>query len=192
MAQAPITMPKPEAPARPMPGTLAGPKPEPDKPDIGTPTDPKFISTVNEVLAPTVVYDANGRLVNGLQLHNFEVFDNGKPQEFKVDVAFRPIDVAVVIQADAVVEDALPRIKKMGSLLETLVAGEQGTVAVLAFDHRIRVMTDFTNDGAKIKKALDGINAGSSSARQVDAVNDAVRMLSHRGKDRRRILLLIS
>ncbi len=190
VAQTPLRMPVPEPPkpSRPQPGQLATDRGEQKEEPVG----PKITVDTRIVLVPTTVYDANGQAVSGLQLHNFEVFDNDKPQEFKLDVTFQPIDVVVCVQADAVVEDVLPKIKKIGSLLENLVAGEQGTVAVIAFDHRIRVMTDFTNDGTKIKKALEGINAGSSSARQIDAVNDAVRMLSHRGKNRRRILLLIS
>ncbi|MCZ2148811.1 MAG: VWA domain-containing protein [Bryobacterales bacterium] len=147
---------------------------------------------VNVVIAPTVVLDKDGNFVNGLTTQDFAVLDNDKPQDIKVDVTFQPIDVAVVIQADAVTEDVLPKIKKIGPLLENLVVGEQGTVAIVAFDHRIRVMQDFTSDGAKVKAALEKINPGSSTARQIDAVNDTVRMLSHRPKDRRRIILLIS
>ncbi|MBI4904957.1 MAG: VWA domain-containing protein [Acidobacteria bacterium] len=188
LGQVKIPVPEPAKQPRPQPGQLATEREQKKEEPVGT----TITVTTKIVQAPTIVYDAGGRAVNGLQLHNFEVFDNDKPQEFKLDVAFQPIDVVVAVQADAVAEDVLPKIKKIGSLLENLVAGEQGSVAVIAFDHRIRVMTDFTNDGVKIKKALEGINAGSSSARQIDAVNDAVRMLGRRGKDRRRILLLIS
>lgn len=156
------------------------------------PDGPTLRISTNVVTAPTVVLDAGGRLVNGLGLQDFVVYDNDKPQEFKLDVTFQTIDVVVVIQADAVTEDVLPRIKKVSSLFDTLVTGEQGQVAVIAFDHRIRTMTDFTSDSAQIKKALDAINPGSSSARQIDAVNAAVRMLARRPKDHRRILMLIS
>jgi VWFA-related protein len=147
---------------------------------------------VNVVIAPTIVTDDNGRIVNGLQPHDFILKDNDKLQDIKVDVSFQPIDVALVLQADAVTDEVLPKVKKIGPLLENLVIGEQGAVAVIAFDHRIRVMQDFTSDGAKIKTALEKVNAGSSSARQWDAVNDAARMLSKRDKNRRRIILLIS
>lgn len=148
--------------------------------------------TVNQVVAPTIVVDKDGNYVNGLTVQDFVVYDNEKRQDLKVDVAFQPIDLAVVIQADSVTDQMLPKIKKIAPLLENLVVGEQGMVAIIAFDHRIRELQDFTNDGVKIKKALDSINPGSSSARQIDAVNTTVRMLSHRGKDRRRCLLLIS
>ncbi len=148
--------------------------------------------TVNVVIAPTVVLDKEGNFVNGLQPHDFRLFDNDKVQDIRVDMTFQPIDVVVCIQADAVTEDVLPKIRKLGSLLEGLVVGEQGTVAIIAFDHRIRVMQDFTSDPGKIKVALEQIKPGSSQSRQIDAVNDAVRMLSKRVKDRRRVLMLIS
>lgn len=147
---------------------------------------------VNEVVAPTIVMDKRGNIINGLTLQDFIVYDNDKRQDFKLDVTFQPIDVVVVIQANGVTDEVLPRIKKMGPLLEGLVVGEQGSVAVIAFDHRIRVMQDFTADGTKIKKALESINAGSSSSRQIDALTTGVRMLSHRPKERRRVLMLIS
>ncbi|MDX1984835.1 MAG: VWA domain-containing protein [Bryobacteraceae bacterium] len=155
-------------------------------------TSTRIIEIVNVVIAPTIVTDSNGRIVNGLQPHDFILKDNDKLQDIKVDVSFQPIDVALVLQADAVTEEVLPKVKKIGPLLENLVIGEQGSVAIIAFDHRIRVMQDFTSDGTKIKTALEKINAGSSSARQWDAVNEAARMLSKRDKNRRRIILLIS
>src|SRR5262245_18952757 len=88
LAQAPVRIPKPEPPKpqRPQPGQLS----------TGTPAakeepSPSTIRVETKVvLAPTVVYDANGRMINGLQLHNFEVFDNDKPQDFKVDVSYQP------------------------------------------------------------------------------------------------------
>lgn len=156
--------------------------------------DPQTVIRVETqvVVAPTVVLDKDGNYVNGLTAQDFVVYDNDKPQEFKVDVAFQPIDVVVVVQADAVTDQVLPKVKKIAPLLENLVVGEQGQVAVIAFDHRIRVMQDFTSDSAKVTKALEAINPGSSSARQIDAVMDAVRMLGRRPKDRRRVLMLIS
>lgn len=160
--------------------------------ETGSNPELRIRELVTNVVAPVVVTDDRGNLVNGLQPHEFILRDNDKIQDVKVDVTFQPIDVVVAIQADAVVEDVLPKIKKMGSLLEALVVGEQGTVAIIAFDHRIRVMQEFTSDGAKIKAALEKINPGSSQARQWDAVNDAARMLSKRAKDRRRVILLIS
>ncbi|MBL8178052.1 MAG: VWA domain-containing protein [Bryobacterales bacterium] len=156
--------------------------------------DPNTVIRVDTqvVVAPTVVVDKDGNFVNGLTPQDFVVYDNDKPQEFKVDVAFQPIDVVLAVQADGVTDQVLPKIRKIAPLLENLVVGEQGQISVIAFDHRIRVMQDFTSDVTKVTKALEAINPGSSSARQIDAVMEGVRMLGRRSKDRRRVLLLIS
>jgi VWFA-related protein len=70
--------------------------------------------------------------------------------------------------------------------------GDQGEAAVIAFDHRLRRMQEFTNDADKINEALKKIQAGSYTSRQVDAVNDAINMLRSRPPNRRRIVLLVS
>jgi VWFA-related protein len=44
-------------------------------------TPPVIKTNVNEVLLPVVVRDAKGQTMSGLSKENFQVFDNGKPQE---------------------------------------------------------------------------------------------------------------
>ena len=149
-------------------------------------------TTVNVVLAPVTVLDKHGNLVNGLQPQDFRLLDNNKEQNIKVDVAFQPISMVIAIQANSQVEGVLPKINRIGSLIEPLVIGDQGEAAVLAFDHRFRVMQDFTSDTNKIESGVKKITAGSSSSRLIDAVIYAVRMLHSRPPNRRRILILIS
>jgi VWFA-related protein len=63
---------------------------------------------------------------------------------------------------------------------------------VVAFDSRIRTMQEFTTDPAKITTAVKAIHTGSSQSRMIDAVEEGVRMLRTRPRNRRRIILLIS
>lgn len=156
------------------------------------PPETTFRAIVNVVVAPTVVFDRDGQFVHGLRPEAFQLLDNGKPQSLKVDVAFVPISMVVVVQANRVVEPVLPKVQKMASLLKHLVAGEQGEVAIVAFDHRIEVKQDFTSDVDQIDEALKKIRPGSSSSRLVDAFTHSVRMLRRRPENRRRIVLLIS
>jgi VWFA-related protein len=151
-----------------------------------------FRTTVDVVVAPTLVLDSDGNYVNGLQAEDFILLDNGKPQSIKVDVSFIPISLVVAIQANSNMAGVLPAIQKIGSLFRGLVVGEQGEVAIVAFDHRIDVKQDFTSDTDKLQAALQKITAGSSSSRMVDAVFESVRMLGRRPENRRRILMLIS
>jgi VWFA-related protein len=53
-------------------------------------------------------------------------------------------------------------------------------------------MQDFTQDPDKVKAAIDKITAGNSSARMIDAVDQAVFMLRKRPQNNRKIILLVS
>jgi VWFA-related protein len=147
---------------------------------------------VNAVIAPTTVTDKVGDFVTGLQQGDFTLYDNGHQQRIIVDVNYRPISMVVAVQANNMVEDILPKIQKMGNVLDALVVGQAGEVAVIAFDHRIRTMLDFTTDSGKISDTLKKVTAGSSSSRMIDATIEGIRMLRRRPEERRRILLLIS
>jgi VWFA-related protein len=149
-----------------------------------------LLATAQEPTGPTI--SISTLRVSGLTARDFRLNDNDKPQDIQVDVAFQPISLIVAVQANAAAETVMPKIRKMGPLLSNLVVGDQGEVAVMCFDHRIQVLQDFTSDGKQIEDALNKIKPGSNSSRMVDAVTDSVRMLSHRPKDHRRILLLIS
>lgn len=156
------------------------------------PQESTFRATVNVVVAPTIVLDRDGNFVSGLKPENFQLLDNGKPQSIKVDISFIPISLVVAIQSNRAVEKVLPRVQKIGPLLKDLVAGEQGEVAIVAFDHRIEVKQDFTSDIDKLSEALKSLRPGSSSSRLIDAFTHSVRMLRRRPENRRRVVLLIS
>jgi len=98
----------------------------------------------------------------------------------------------VAVQCSAGVETLLPKIQRIGPMLQGLLVGDQGEVAILAFDHRMRVLQDFTQDSKKINEAMHKITAGSQTGAVVDAINEGVHMLRRRPAGRRRILLLIS
>jgi VWFA-related protein len=153
---------------------------------------PDFRTTVNIVTAPVTVLDRDGNHVEGLEPQQFRLFDNGKEQDIKVDVAFQPISLVIAIQANGRVESVLPQIQKIGSMIQPLVVGEQGEAAVLSFDHRIQELQGFTSDADKVQAAIKKISPGSTSSRMIDTVTRAVRMLQTRAPNRRRVLLLIS
>jgi len=154
-------------------------------------TVPRFTQEVQNVLAPVLVYDRDGNFVNGLSPDQFHLFDNGKEQNIHVDVAFQPISMVILVQANAAVEKMLPAINKIGNMIQPLILGDQGEAAVIAFDHRIRTLQEFTSDPDKITLAVRKIQPGSSSSHMIDATEQAIGLLSHRPKNRRRIILLI-
>jgi VWFA-related protein len=148
-------------------------------------------SSVTNIIAPTLVTDRAGNIIDGLQPSQFHLYDNNKDQNIHVDLAFEPISVVVAIEAAGRVESILPQIRHLGTLMP-LIMGDHGEAAVMAFDSRLRVMQDFTTDSDKIKVAIDKITAGNSSSRMIDAVDRAVYMLRRRPADNRKIVLLVS
>ena len=167
-AQAPGTLDPAKAPgatqppAQLEPGQLAPAQPEP--------VDLTIRTTVNVVVAPTTVRDRNGDFVNGLQLQDFELYDNNKLQKVSADVRDEPLSLVVAVQRSSNLTDFLPKIQNIGSMLNQLVGGQNGEVAVVGFDHRIQVMQDFTSEGTKISEAMKKMTPGSSSHAVIDAV----------------------
>jgi VWFA-related protein len=149
-------------------------------------------TTVNVVVAPVTVTDRDGRYITDVTPSSFRLLDNGKSQDIKVDQSFIPISLVVAIQANWNTQSILPKVQKIGPLLQGMVTGEQGEVAIMAFDHRLQLLQDFTTDGGMISQALQKLKAGSQSSRMIDATTESIRMLARRPVNRRRVVLLIS
>ena len=156
------------------------------------PSGEPIVVHVPNIVAPVLVFAPDGSIMNNLQPSQFHLYDNGREQDIHVDTEFQPISLVVAIEASRRDDAILKQIHKIGSMIEPLVIGDAGEAAVIAFDHNIRTLQDFTSDSQKIKDAIAKISSGSSSSRMVDAVDSAILMLRHRPKDRRRIILLIS
>ena len=181
------------APKQPAPKQAAPKQAAPTEPDTPQQEEiAKFITTLQQVTAPVLVFDRKNNYINGLQPDQFRLFDNGKEQNLaSVDVTYTPISLVLAIQANSRADKILPQVNKIGAMLKPIVLGDQGEAAVMAFDSRIRVVQPFTSDADLITKAVKGIQPGSTSSRLIDAVEASVRLLNHRDKNRRHILLVI-
>lgn len=171
------------------------PTPNPTEQGIEDASSPTFRSNVHDLLVPTTVFDPDGHgYVNGLTVNDFQVLDNGQPQKITTDFTVQPVSVVLAVQANSEVEPLLPEIRKAGVLLHGLVSGQQGDVAILAFDHRMQVEQDFTDNPDKLDDAMHKITSGSSTAAINDAVMQADLMLRQhdRQNTRRRVIVLMS
>ncbi len=166
---------------------------QPTTPPAADPQDqgPTFTVATDYVSTPVLVFDKSGEYVAGIRPDQFRLFDNGKEQNIQVDVTFTPISLVICVQSNANVQGLLPQVKKIGNLIQPLVVGEQGEVALIAYDHRIRVLQDFTSDANLITEQVKKISPGSTSSRMVDAVVEGSRLLRSRPRNRRRIMLVI-
>src|ERR1700730_4759603 len=155
-------------------------------------SDSVIRANVNVVIAPTSVRDKKGDFVDGLQLQDFELYDNNKLQRITADVRDEPLSLVIAVQKSSNLNDILPKIQRIGSMLNDLVAGQDGEVAVVAFDHRFQVAQDFTNETEKVSEALKKLVPGSANHAVIDAEMQCIRMLRNRPRDRRRVLLIIA
>jgi VWFA-related protein len=154
-----------------------------------------FSGGTSRIVVPTTVLDPDGHgYVSGLKASEFEVLDNGKPQKIDAELIEQPMSVVLAVQANSEVQGFLPKLKKSANLLHGLVTGVDGDVAILAFDHRMMMLQDFTNDPDKLDDAMQHLKAGSSQSAIIDAVLEGDRMLKRRdaGGKRRRVIILIS
>ncbi len=149
-------------------------------------------TTVRLVIAPTTVTDSRGRYIDGLTERDFVLSDNGQPRDIHVDFAYFPISLVVAVERSFSSAAVLNKIHRIGSLLEPMVTGERGEVAVIMFDSQVALQQGFTTDFDKVKIALHRIQPGDEGAKAVDAVIEAVRLLAARPPERRRVVLLIS
>jgi VWFA-related protein len=164
---------------------------DPPKAD-STADDPIFRTKATFVLVPVSVVDRDGSFVNGLTPYDFRLYDNGKGQIITEDLASHPISLVVVVQANASVEKILPQVQKIGSVIDSLVTGENGEAAVIGFDHRIQTLTDFTSDPDKLTAAFKKLKPGSTTSRLNDAAMEGINMLRRRPATQRRVMLLVS
>jgi VWFA-related protein len=164
-----------------------------DKPTFDKQSD--FKVTTSRVVIPTTVLDPDGHgYVTGLKASDFEVYDNDKPQKIDAELIEQPMSVVLAVQANSDVQAFLPKLKKSANLLHGLVTGVEGDLAILAFDHRMQVLQDFTSDPDKLDMAMQHLSAGSSQSAIIDAVLESDRMLKRRDREgkRRRVIILVS
>src|SRR5882724_1576547 len=97
---------------------------QPGTPDPAkTDQDLRIVTGVNVVIAPTTVLDKHGDYVNGLQLEDFELFDNNKRQIIKADVHDQPLSLLIAVQKSSNLTEILPKVQRIGSMLSGLIAG---------------------------------------------------------------------
>jgi VWFA-related protein len=148
-------------------------------------------STVVNVQVPVTVLDKKGRHVPGLTADDFTLYDEGQRQVIQVDDVTAPISLVVAVQSNSNARDVLTTVRRASSLLFPLVAGDTGEIAVLAFDHRVEVLTPFTSKATELEAAFSHLKSGGGPHHLDDAAIEGIRLLHTRAKDRKKILLLI-
>jgi hypothetical protein len=127
------------------------------------------------------VTDSAGHAIRGLGAADFKLFDNDRPQLFHLDDTGEKYSIVIAVQTNTAVRAWLGHVRRIGNVVESLLAGAQGDVTVISF-----------NDEVKIVPQWKDLQASGDKSRCLDAIAQAVGVLKRTPVDRRRILLLIA
>src|SRR5664279_1122771 len=156
----------------------------------------QFKADVDIVTLDVAVIDNKGHFIPGIPQGNFRVLEDNVPQQLrKVDMGEAPMTIAVVIEFSNLFQRYysyawFQTLQLAWGFAESLKPEDYA--AVVAYDMRTEILTDFTTDKMKIREGLDRLKiAAFSEANMFDAITDtADRMSDIEG--RKAILLITS
>ncbi len=158
------------------------------------PQEPTFNAQSNVVLVPTLVRDAKGNVVYGLQATDFVIEDDGVEQAPYLDEAAKaePLSLLIVVQRGRRAWREFARMRGLPAMLEPALSQPDAETALVFFDSKLDLVHDFTRNADVIEDDLKNLEAGDNGAAILDAVAYSVKLLNQRPEGRQRLLLLIS
>ncbi len=157
---------------------------------------PTFSSDVNTVQLDVAVLDNKGHFIPNIPRGNFRVLEDNVPQQisgFNTN-ADAPMTIAMVIEFNALFQQYWSQ-----GWYETLVASygfvqtlkPDDYVAIIAYDLRSEILSDFTTDREKIQEAMQRLRIpGFSESNMYDALVDTAQRMSN--IEGRKAILLIA
>jgi VWFA-related protein len=176
---------------------VAGDVPVITKPKKEPPSDIKTAPAIRVqsalVTAPVTVIDSSGQFVYDLEEGDFQVFDNGVPQQLeRFEVEQRAIAAVIVVETNSTVGPLLEQVRPLASMFSTLMLGTQGRAAVITYSDRVQVAQEFSSDSDRLDSTLRGLTARGDGARLNDALARAISLLEQRPKEERRVIVAFS
>jgi VWFA-related protein len=158
------------------------------------PQEPTFNAQANVVVVPTLVRDANGSVVYGLQAKDFVIEDDGIEQVPYLDEAAEaePVSLMIAVQCGRRAKREFDRIRGLPSMLGPVLGHPDTETALVFFDSKLTLARDFTHNPELIEGDLKTLQAGDNGAAILDAVAYSVKLLNKRPEGRQHLLLLIS
>lgn len=171
-------------------------------------TDPRPVPTIridtDLVTIDVTVTDKNGNYVRDLSPDEFQVFEDGKLRKldfFAVtdEVALsRPLAVVFALDLSGSLKQEETKTLREAALKFTELMQGDSVFAALAFNYNVKILQDFTDNPAKLEKALAKTGRFEGSTRIYDAIDRAVTMLnrkaprSRKNRPVRRVVIVIS
>ena len=128
-------------------------------------TQPPTFSTRLEAVRVDVLVTENGQPVRGLGPADFDLLDNGVPQQVDL-VSFEQIPLNVIVALDMSESVSGERLNQLRSAGRALVAGlkKEDQAALITFSHVVVLGTGLTHDLDAVRAAIDRANAAGQTA----------------------------
>jgi VWFA-related protein len=159
------------------------------------PAEAQFKTDVDVVTVDVAVMDNKGHFIPGIPAGNFRVLEDAVPQQVKaVNPGEAPMTITMVIEFS----NRFQRLYSMNWFQTLQLAWgfastlkPQDYVAVVAYDMRPEILTDFTTDRSKTQEALQRLTIPAfSEANLYDALTDTADRMS--ALEGRKAVLLLS
>jgi Ca-activated chloride channel family protein len=125
---------------------------------------PTFSVSVNLVKVPFSVFNSGGGLVNDLRREDFQLWEDGIPQQirsFGIDV--NPISIVLLLDSSATAKGELKKIKEAAEDFAQALSSED-RFSILTFDDEVKKILDWTSNPKDVRKALGKIEPGLRTA----------------------------
>jgi uncharacterized protein YegL len=188
---------KQEPNARPTPPRTSlepSPQPSPESTrENQPPEDQQDVETLktdtNLVTVPVIAMTRDGNYVPDLLQEEFNIWENGEKQQPAFFAAVSaPFHVVLLLDTSGSTKEKLGQIRQAAiAFVEQLQSGDR--VEVISFDDELRTLTDFTNDRAALRSAINKTTSGKGT-KVYDAF--ALAMASIKTIKRRKAIVLFS
>ncbi len=150
-----------------------------------------FKARVEEVVLHATVLDEHGRMVTNLDKADFQVYEDGVPQNI---TSFRredvPVALGIVIDNSGSMRDKRPAVNQAAINL-VRASNPQDEVFVVNFNDEYYLDQDFTSQIPKLREALDKIEARGGTA-LYDAVVASADHLKKNARLDKKVLLVVT
>jgi VWFA-related protein len=130
---------------------------------------------------PLTVTNAKGELVSNLEAKDFQVTDNGVPQNITY-LDLEPITLSMVflVETSSRIEPLLTEMHSTGNLFANALMGPNDEAAVLGFNDSVENLADFTTDHDVILKTISNLKCGTERSKLFNAMATGVTILTTR------------
>jgi len=156
----------------------------------------RFQLDVDVVTLDVAVIDNKGHFIPGIPPGNFRVLEDNVPQQIrKVEMGEAPMTIAMVIEFSNLFQRYYSNVwfqtlQLAWGFAESLKPEDYA--AIVAYDMKTEILTDFTTDKGKVREGLDRLKiAAFSEANMFDAITDTADRMSEI-EGRKAILLITS